>query len=143
MASPAHLLYEVRHGERFGRAPVSRRVHHDPVVTVHLDDVRRAGRSALGDRVQRHGTPETVLLRQLDGVLLNVVDESSFGLDPRIVEQHVDDHSRAFVLILKVRRVDENQLFRFQSQFHVLPENLRFILCVLVEPDFADAKHVG
>src|SRR5262245_66250133 len=48
VAAAAHLLDELRDGQRVRLAPVAGRVGHDTVSADHLDDVGRPPRRALG-----------------------------------------------------------------------------------------------
>ena len=60
-----------------------------------------------------------------------------------VVPEHVEDHPRALVLVLQVRRVDEDQLVGPDGQVEVLQEDGRLVARVLVEADLADAQHAG
>ena len=64
------------------------------------------------------------------------------GLIAPVALEHVDDHPRALVLVLQVRRVDEDQLVRLRRQVEVLLKDGRLVGGVLVQPDLADAEHV-
>ena len=68
--------------------------------------------------------------------------QHALRLDAPVVLEHVDDHPRALVLVLQVRRVDEDQLVGLHRQVDVLLEDGRLVGRVLVEADLADAEHV-
>ena len=44
-----------------------------------------------------------------------------------VVLEHVDDHARALVLVLQVRRVDEDQLVGLHGQVDVFLEDGRLV----------------
>ena len=46
------------------------------------------------------------------GVLLDVIDQHAAAVEPAVVAEHVEDHPRALVLVLQVRRVDQDLLRR-------------------------------
>ena len=76
-------------------------------------------------------------------MLLDVVDQTRSRLDAAVVLEHVHDHPRALVLVLQVRRVDQDQLVGLHGQVDVLLEDGRLVARVLVQADLADAQHVG
>ena len=64
-------------------------------------------------------------------------------IDAAVALEHVDDHARALVLVLQVRRVDEDQLVGLHGQVDVFLEDGGLVARVLVEADLADAEDVG
>ena len=138
-----HLQHQFRHGQRVGLAPVAGRVGHDPLGADHLDDVAGPRRRAFRRRVERHAAPEAAVQGQADGVLLDVIDADAVRLDAAVVLEHVDDHPCPLVLVLQVRRVDEDQFVGADGQIDVFLEDGGLVARVLVEADFADAEDVG
>ena len=76
-------------------------------------------------------------------MLLDVVNQHAIGSDARIGSQNVQDHSRSFILVCEMRRVDEEQLVGLHREINLLLENGRFIGRVLVKADLTDAKNAG
>ena len=80
----------------------------------------------------------------LIGVLLDVVDDARAPGWIRVSAlEHVEDQARALELVLEMRRVDEDQLVVPRGEVDVHFEHLQFVARILVQPDFADAEHVG
>ena len=100
-------------------------------------------RRAFRRRVERHAAPEAAVQGQADRVLLDVIDADALRLDAAVVLEHVDDHPRALVLVLQVRRVDEDQLVGLHRQIDVFLKDGGLVAGVLVEADLADAEDVG
>jgi len=74
-------------------------------------------------------------------MLFHMIDQDSLAID-LMVGQHVQDHSRALVFVLQVRRVNEYRLVVSNRQFHVLLENDCFVAGVFVEPNFSDSEYI-
>ena len=71
-----------------------------------------------------------------------MVDQHPLGFGPRVVEQHVGNHSGAAVLVFQMRRVDQHEFAGFQGEVVLLFKNGRLVERVLVEADLADPEHV-
>ena len=141
MAPPAHLHREPRHGDRVARTPVACAGHADALGPVLLDDVDRALRRDLRLRVERQPRPEPVLQDHLDRVLFGVIDHHALRLDLAVAAQDVDGDVRPLVLVLEVRRVDEDQLVVGDRQLHLLGVGGDLVARDAIEADLADAEH--
>ena len=64
-------------------------------------------------------------------------------LDALVALEHVENQPRAFELVLEMRRVDEDELVVPRGEVDVHFQDLHFVARILVQPDFADAEHVG
>ncbi len=137
---PPHLHGEARHGNRIARAPVAGAGDADAIRTVLLDDVDRALRRDLRLRIERQPGPEAVLEDRLDRVLLGVIDSTRSGSSSRIAPQHVDRDPRALVLVLEVRRVDQDQLAVRGGQLDLLGVGRDLVAGDAVQADLADAE---
>ena len=76
-------------------------------------------------------------------MLLRVVDEHACGVDLPVALQGRDDQPGAFELVLQVRRVDVDELAVGHRQLDVVLERRQLVARVAVQPDLADAQHVG
>lgn len=76
-------------------------------------------------------------------MLLNVIDANPFRADAGVPIEHVQNHARALIFVLQVRRVDKDQFLRLRRQFDVLQEHGAFIAGVLVEANFPYPQHIG
>ena len=92
--------------------------------------------------IKRDARPEARIKHHLDGVLLDVVDDDPLRSNPRIRQHGIENQPRAFVLVLEMRRVHEDQLIVPRSEIDVLLQHLQFVARVFVQPDFADAQHI-
>ena len=70
-----------------------------------------------------------------------MVHTNTMGFHPRIIFQHINDHPGAFEFVLEMGRVNKDQLIGFHGQIHMFLKNGGFVWRVLVETDFANAKH--
>ena len=128
-------------GQRVAVPPVAGRVHQDALGSVQLDHVRRAGGSALAERVKRHPDPVPGVERQADRVFLDMVDADPLGLDPGVVADHIQDHPRPLVFVRQVRRVDQHQLIGPPGKVEVIEKHRRFVPRVLVQTNLADPEN--
>ena len=105
-------------------------------------NVGGALRSALGGRVQSHTCPVAGLEGWGDGVLLDMVNEHALGGQAGVLGDHIQDHARAFVFVLEVRGVYEDQLAAGGGQVEMLLEDRGLVGRIFVKADFADAQDV-
>ncbi len=143
VASATHFEDEVRHGGWLTRAPIACGIDTQAFGAELLDHVGRASGCAFRDGVQRHARPEASVQYFADGVFFHVIHQDAVGLQPRVTDQHIQDHSRAQILVVQVRRVDQDQLVVLGGQVQVFQKYDGFILGILVQPDLADAQNVG
>ena len=76
-------------------------------------------------------------------MFLDVIDADALRLDAAVVLEHVENHPCALLLVLQVRRVDEDQLVGVHRQIDVFLEDGGLVARVLVQADLADAEDVG
>ena len=62
-----------------------------------------------------------------DRVLFHMVNQNSGPVHRRVIGQHVQNHSRALILVFQVRRVNQYLLVVFYRQFHVLLKDCRLV----------------
>ena len=91
-------------------APIAGRVHHDPIGAEMFEDVDPALRRDFRHGIDRQATPEAVFFGEADRVFFAVIDQHSLWPNAAVVEQDVDDDRRAFVLVVQMRRVDQDHL---------------------------------
>ena len=124
-------------------APVAGAIEPDALRAVYLHHVDGARGRALRLRVERDARPEAGIENDVDRVFLDMVDDDARRIDARIFFQDIDDEPRALPFVLEVRSVDKNHLAVLHRELHMLLENHDLVPAVFVQPDFADAEHVG
>ena len=143
MPAGPHRHDEIGDRGRPRRPPVAGGVDQQPLRSVALDQVAGPLRRALRHRIERHAGPVAGVERRADRVLLDMIDHDPAAVERGEVGKHVEDHPRAAQLVGEVRRVDEDRLVVPHGQFDLLEEHGRLVPRVLIEPDLADAQHVG
>ena len=98
-----------------------------------FEDVDAALRGDFADGVNRQAGPEAVVAGEADRVLFAMIDQHALGLDSLVVLQHVDDDARSLVLVLQVRRVDQDELIVLRGQIDLLFEDRDLVARVLVQ----------
>ena len=143
MAAFAHFQCGARDRQRHADTPITGAVHPEALAAIHFDHVDGPGGGALGFRIKGHARPKTSIEDHLDSVLFNVVNDAALRFDSLIALEHVNDQARPLPFVLQVRSVDENELVVTRRQIDVQFQHFHFVAGIFVQPDLADAKHIG
>src|SRR4051812_5360964 len=140
MLAAAHLHRKSRYRDRIAGTPVAGAGHADSLGAVFLDDVDGTLWRYLGLRIQRESGPEPVLENHVDGVFLGMIDHHALRVDLAVAPEHVDRDSRALVLVLEMRRVNQDQLPVLDRELDLVGIGRDLVSRDAVQPDFADAE---
>ena len=141
LASGSALLRQEDLVRRILEAVVARTGDQNPIGSVLLDHVDRALCRHLRLRIQREPGPIAVFEDLLDRVLFGVIDDDAAGREIGIAAQHVDRHARALVLVLEMRRVNQDELAKLRRELDLLGVGRDLVARDAVHADLADAEH--
>src|SRR5207247_3451711 len=81
VASLAHFERGFGHCQRIAHSPVASAIHPEALVAIDFNHIDGARRRALGFRIKCHAGPHARIQHELDGVLLDVIDDDALRLD--------------------------------------------------------------
>ncbi len=141
MPAPPHFHREARHGNRIARAPVAGAGHQDAIRTVLLDDVDGSLRRNLGLRIQRESRPDSRARGWLRSCAPRRDRRARGSASTRDSRRSTStEMPRALVLVLEMRRVDEDELPVFGRHLDLFRVGRDLVARHAIQADFADAR---
>ena len=109
VATRAHGDDRFGHRKRIAVSPIARGINPNAFGSVHFHNVNGTRRCALGVGIQRHARPHSAIKHHAHGVLFNMVNQNTRGINFPMCGNGVQNQARAFQFVLQVRRMNENQ----------------------------------
>ncbi len=95
MAAPPHFQRCLGDGQWIADAPIAGAVHPKALISVHLGHINSACRRTLGLGIECHSRPHPGVEHQFYGVLLDMIDDDTFGPYAFIILERINDKARS------------------------------------------------